>query len=71
MRQEPYSSKLQWKFSLYYIKESKKVFLILMFVIQMSLLKRFLSNYVACFCNGAHTVHSSVKAGKGPAANIV
>ena len=42
-----------------------------MFVIQMSLLRRFLSDCVACFCNGAYRVHHSVKAGKGPAANIV
>jgi len=34
-------------------------------------LRRFLSDRVVCFCNGAYRVHHSVKAGKGPAANIV
>ena len=37
----------------------------------MSLLKRFLSDCVACYCNGVHAVHHSIKAGKDPAANIV
>jgi len=52
-------------------QRNQKVFLILMFVMQMSLLRRFLSDCFACFCNGAHTVPHSVKVGKGPAANIV
>ena len=42
-----------------------------MFVIRMSLLKRLLSDCIACFFNGAHILQHIVKAGTGPAANIV
>jgi hypothetical protein len=61
---------LQWKVSLYYSKEGKKVFLILTSIIQMSLLKRFLVA-VLLVIYGARTVHHSVTADEGPAVNIV